>query len=108
MRGAVYNTVMRLLRGLSWILNLVLFLPMVAVTLIWSIFALILLLPLQLLGLVILRASGSPPETIEKFMNRTRVLLKFPGVILIHLTTLPVKLVNLVIALMVYLLGPKT
>ena len=107
MRGVAYNTVMRLLRGFSWALNLVLFLPMMAVTLISSIVTLILSLPLQALGLVILWVSGSPPETVEKFMNRTRVL-RFPGVILIHLTTLPVKLVNLLIAVVAYFFGPKT
>ena len=109
MRRVAYNTVMRLLLGLSWTLNLVLFLPVMAVTLVSSILILTLSLPLQALGLVILRVSGSRLETVEKlkFMNRTRVL-RFPGVILIHLTTLPAKLVNLLIAVVVYFFGPKT
>lgn len=97
-RGLAYNAVVRVLLSVSWTLNLILLVPMVTVTVLSSVFTFVLSLPVQPLRLFL------PPEI---FINVTRVVA-FPAVVLIHLTTLPVKLVNLLIAVIVYLFGPKT
>jgi hypothetical protein len=93
--GRAYNVTIEVLLAATQILNLLFFLPSLLMTGVW----LIATLPAQVLRLVV------SPLT---FRNTVVPIIAFPGVVSVWLLFLPVKLLNLLAALIVYVFGPKT
>lgn len=93
LRGTIYNLSIRFLRNLSSVLNIVLMVPMFVVIAGWFVVT----LPFQLLRFAV---------TPGMFMSIIDII-SYPGKVLIWLVYLPVKLCNLLIAIIAYLFGPK-
>lgn len=92
--GATYNLLVRSLHAVVALLNVILILPMLAVTILWFVVT----SPVQLLRLVL------PMETFYKVID----IVTYPGQVAIWWIYLPVKLLNLLIASLAYLFGPSS
>ena len=91
--GRAYNFVVRGLHATIEVMNVVLAIPMFLLVLAWGIVT----LPLQLIRLVV------SPTT---FLAMSPIII-FPGAVLIWFLGLPVKVLNLLMAVIVYVWGPK-
>jgi len=98
--GRAYNFSVVALGAISWVLNLALYIPMMAVVILWGLVTIPITTPLHILALV--RQWG--PERPRAVGG----VISYPGVVLIWLVTSPVKFVNLLTAIVVYLFGPKS
>ena len=94
-RGRAYNITVEVLLTAAQLMNLVLFIPSLVLGAAWV----IVMLPAQSFRLFV------SPLT---FRFRIVPLLAIPAVVSIWLLFLPVKLTNLLIAVIVYLFGPKS
>lgn len=98
--GTAYNFTVVAFGSTSWVLNLALGVPVLAVSILLGLVMIPITAPLRIVALV----RHWEPET---YLAVTRVT-NYPCVVLIHLVTSPVKFVNLLTAIVVYLFGPKT